>query len=90
MLSPPDRPGSPRASGERTGIMMPLTLAETGEEQIIRKVGGSQELKQHLGDMGVVPGGSITVVSTIGGNVIVRIKESRIAISKEMAQKIMI
>ncbi|MBR4429327.1 MAG: ferrous iron transport protein A [Clostridia bacterium] len=70
--------------------MMPLTLAETGEEQIIRKVGGSQELKQHLGDMGVVPGGSITVVSTIGGNVIVRIKESRIAISKEMAQKIMI
>ncbi len=70
--------------------MMPLTLAETGEEQIIRKVGGSQELKQHLGDMGVVPGGSITVVSTIGGNVIVRIKESRIAISKEMAQKIMV
>ncbi|MBR6008511.1 MAG: ferrous iron transport protein A [Clostridia bacterium] len=70
--------------------MMPLTLAETGEEQIIRKVGGSKELKQHLGDMGVVPGGSITVVSTIGGNVIVRIKESRIAISKEMAQKIMI
>ena len=70
--------------------MMPLTLAETGEEQIIRKVSGSQELKQHLGDMGVVPGGSITVVSTIGGNVIVRIKESRIAISKEMAQKIMI
>ena len=70
--------------------MMPLTLAETGEEQIIRKVGGSQELKQHLGHMGVVPGGSITVVSTIGGNVIVRIKESRIAISKEMAQKIMI
>ena len=70
--------------------MMPLTLAETGEEQIIRKVGGSQELKQHLGDMGVVPGGSITVVSTIGGNVIVRRKESRIAISKEMAQKIMI
>jgi ferrous iron transport protein A len=70
--------------------MMPLTLAETGEEQIIRKVGGSQELKQHLGDMGVVPGGSITVVSTIGGNVIVRIKESRIASSKEMAQKIMI
>ena len=70
--------------------MMPLTLAETGEEQIIGKVGGSQELKQHLGDMGVVPGGSITVVSTIGGNVIVRIKESRVAISKEMAQKIMI
>ncbi|MCR4578587.1 MAG: ferrous iron transport protein A [Clostridiales bacterium] len=69
---------------------MPLTLAQTGEEQIIRKVGGSQELKQHLGDMGFVPGGSVTVVSAIGGNVIVRIKESRIAISREMAQKIMI
>ncbi|MBO7358899.1 MAG: ferrous iron transport protein A [Clostridia bacterium] len=69
---------------------MPLTLAQTGEEQIIRKVGGSQELKQHLGDMGFVPGGSVTVVSAIGGNVIVRVKESRIAISKEMAQKIMI
>ena len=70
--------------------MMPLTLAQTGEEQIIRKVGGSQELKQHLGDMGFVPGGSVTVISAIEGNVIVRIKESRIAISKEMAQKIMI
>ena len=70
--------------------MMPLTLAQTGEEQIIRKVGGSQELKQHLGDMGFVPGGSVTVISAIGGNLIVRIKESRIAISKEMAQKIMI
>jgi ferrous iron transport protein A len=75
---------------ERRERMMPLTLAQTGEEQIIRKVGGSQELKQHLGDMGFVPGGSVTVISAIGGNVIVRIKESRIAISKEMAQKIMI
>ena len=53
-------------------------------------MGGSQELKQHLGDMGFVPVGSVTVVSAIGGNVIVRVKESRIAISKEMAQKIMI
>ena len=70
--------------------MMPLTLAQTGEEQIIRKVGGSQELKQHLGDMGFVPGGSVTVVSAIRGNVIVRVKESRIAISKEMAQKILV
>ncbi len=70
--------------------MMPLTLAQAGEELIIRKVGGSQELRQHLGDMGIVPGGSVTVVSDTGGNVIVRIKESRIAISKEMAQKIMI
>ena len=70
--------------------MMPLVLAGAGEEQIIRKVGGSQELKQHLADMGFVPGGSVTVVSTIGGNVIVKVKESRVAISKEMAQKIMV
>ena len=47
-------------------------------------------LKQHLADMGFVPGGAVTVVSTIGGNVIVKVKESRVAISREMAQKIMI
>ena len=70
--------------------MMPLILAEPGEEQIIQKVGGNQELRQHLADMGFVPGGGVTVVSTIGGNVIVRVKESRVAISKEMAQKIMV
>ena len=70
--------------------MIPLVLAGTGEAQIIKKVGGSQELRQHLADMGFVPGGGVTVVSTIGGNVIVRVKESRVAISKEMAQKIMV
>ena len=53
--------------------MMPLPLAEAGEEQIIKKVGGSQELRQHLADMGFVPGGAVTVVSTIGGNVIVKV-----------------
>ena len=70
--------------------MMPLVFADVGEEQIIRKVGGSQEMKQHLADMGFVPGGGVTVVSTIGGNVIVKVKESRVAISSEMAQKIMV
>jgi len=70
--------------------MMPLVLADVGEEQVIKKVGGSQELRQHLADMGFVPGGIVTLVSTIGGNVIVRVKESRVAISREMAQKIMI
>ena len=69
---------------------MPLVLADVGEEQIIKKVGGSQEMRQHLADMGFVPGGGVTVVSTIGGNVIVKVKESRVAISKEMAQKIMV
>ena len=70
--------------------MMPLVFADVGAEQIIKKVGGSQEMKQHLADMGFVPGGGVTVVSTIGGNVIVKVKESRVAISREMAQKIMV
>lgn len=70
--------------------MMPLVFADVGEEQIIKKVGGSQEMKQHLADMGFVPGGGVTVVSTIGGNVIVKVKESRVAISKEMAQRIFV
>ena len=70
--------------------MMPLTLANMGEEQIIRKVGGSPEVKKHLEDMGFVAGGNVTIVSTIGGNLIVNVKESRVAISREMAGKIMI
>ena len=70
--------------------MMPLVFADVGEEQIIRKVGGSQEMKQHLADMGFVPGGGVTVVSAIGGNVIVKVKESRVAISREMAQRIFV
>ena len=70
--------------------MMPLTLANMGEEQIIRKVGGSPEVKKHLEDMGFVPGGNVTVVSALGGHVIVKVKEARVAISEEMARKIMI
>ena len=70
--------------------MMPLTLAETVEENIIKKIGGKQEIKVHLENLGFVVGGAVTVINTIGGNVIVNVKESRIAVSKEMAQKIMI
>ena len=70
--------------------MMPLVLADPGEEAIIKKVGGNPEMKKHLEDMGFTAGGSVTVMNTIGGNLIVKIKESRVAISKEMAQKIMI
>ncbi len=70
--------------------MLPLTLAQAGEENIIRKVGGSPEVRQHLENLGFVPGGTVIVVSEIGGNVIVNVKESRIAISREMAQKIMV
>ena len=70
--------------------MMPLTLAVTGEESIILRIGGSSETKKHLEDMGFVPGGPVTVLNTIGGNLIVKVKESRVAISREMAGKIMV
>ena len=70
--------------------MMPLTLANMGEENLIHRVGGSPEVKKHLEDLGFTAGGSITVVSALGGNIIVKVKESRVAISEEMARKIMI
>ena len=70
--------------------MMPLYLAEMGTESIIRHVGGNPEMKKHLECMGFVPGGAVTVLSTIGGNLIVKVKESRVAVSREMAAKIMV
>ena len=70
--------------------MMPLLLAGVGEDNIIRKVGGNQETKKHLEDLGFVVGGTVTIVSEIGGNLIVKVKDSRVAISREMAGKIMI
>lgn len=70
--------------------MMPLVFANVGEENIIRKVGGSAEVKKHLEDLGFVVGGNVTVVSAIAGNLIVNVKDSRIAISREMAGKIML
>ena len=70
--------------------MMPLNLADPGVESIIKKVGGSPEVKQHLKNLGFVVGGNATIVSSIGGNLIVNVKESRVAISKEMATKIYI
>ena len=75
---------------EEGAHLMPLILADTGEEAVIRRVGGSPEMKKHLEDMGFTVGGAVTVLNTIGGNLIVKIKESRVAISKEMAQKIMV
>ena len=73
--------------GER---MMPLALAEAGEENIIRKIGGSPDLREHLEDLGFVAGGAVTVISASGGSVIVNVKNSRVAVSREMAQKIMV
>ncbi len=70
--------------------MMPLTFAPVGEEIVIKKVGGKPEVRKHLENLGFVAGSRVTVLTTLGGNVIVHIKESRIAISREMAGKIMI
>ena len=70
--------------------MMPLMLAGTGEENTIKKIGGSPEIKKHLEDLGFVVGGSVTIVNALGGNVIVNVKESRVAISEEMARRIMV
>ncbi|MBQ3210342.1 MAG: ferrous iron transport protein A [Oscillospiraceae bacterium] len=70
--------------------MMPLTFAGIGEENIIRRVGGKPEVKRHLENLGFVAGSDVTVINTIGGNLIVKVKEARVALSQELAQKIMI
>ena len=70
--------------------MMPLMLASVGEVHIIKKIGGKPEVKQHLENLGFVVGSTVTVINTLGGNIIVNVKEARIAISQEMAQKIMV
>ena len=70
--------------------MMPLTLANIGEENLIHRVGGNAEVKKHLEDLGFVAGGTVTVVAALGGNVIVKVKESRVAVSDELARRIMV
>lgn len=69
---------------------MPLTMVKVGEENCIVKVGGKAETRQFLENLGFVVGGVVTVITEISGNVIVNVKESRIAISREMACKIMV
>lgn len=70
--------------------MMPLSLASIGETNIIKKIGGKPEVKKHLENLGFVVGGNVRVVTALGGNVIVNVKDARVAISEEMARKIMI
>ena len=70
--------------------MMPLTVADAGEEYVVKRIGGKPEVKQHLENLGFVVGAGVSVINTIAGNVIVKVKESRVAISQEMAQRIMI
>ena len=70
--------------------MLPLTMASQGEPMTIKKIGGKQETKKFLETLGFVVGGTVTVVSEINGNMILNVKDSRVAIGKDMAIKIMV
>ena len=70
--------------------MIPLCFAETGQAQIVRRIGGTPEVRQHLEDLGFHVGGEVTVVNTLGKNLIVKVKECRVAVSDELARKIML
>lgn len=70
--------------------MIPLSLTDQGQTQIIKKIGGSPEVKKHLENLGFNVGGEVTIVNTLGENVIVRVKEARVALSDELARKIMV
>lgn len=70
--------------------MMPLTMAKVGETITIRKISGRDEVRQHLAELGFVVDSDVTVVSEIGGNIIVQVKDSRIALDKTMANRIMV
>ena len=69
---------------------MPLTMVPTGEQNVIKKIGGKEETRRFLENLGFVTGGKVTVVSEIGGNMIVNVKDSRVAIGKDMANKILV
>ena len=69
---------------------MPLTMAKTGEVNVIKRVGGREETRRFLENLGFVAGGNVMVVSEIGGSMIVNVKESRVAINNDMANKIMV
>ena len=70
--------------------MIPLSLAEPGEVQIIKKIGGSPEVKQHLENLGFNVGGEVMIVNTLGENVIVKVKDARVALNDELARRIMV
>lgn len=70
--------------------MMPLTMVNAGEPNVIKKVGGKEETRRFLENLGFVVGGTVTVISEIDGNMIVNVKDSRVAIGKDMANKIMV
>jgi len=70
--------------------MIPLNLAVPGEENIIRKISGNPEIKRHLENLGFVTGGTVRLINVLNGNVIVKVKEARVAINDEIARKIMV
>ncbi len=70
--------------------MLPLILADAGKEYVITKIGGSPEVKRHLEDLGFTVGGDVTLISAVGGNVIVKVKESRVALDEALAKKVMV
>ena len=77
-------------AGRRRVALLPLGFADMNQEVIIRKVSGTPEVKKHLENLGFVPGSGVTVLNRVAGNLIVKVKESRIAINEEMARKIMV
>ena len=70
--------------------MMPLGMANVGDVNIIKKINGRDEVRQHLAELGFVVGTEVTVVSELGGNLILNVKESRVALDKTMAMRIMV
>lgn len=70
--------------------MIPIILCPLNEENTIKKIGGSTEIKRHLENLGIVVGGNVTLISQVNENVIIKVKETRIAVGKELAQKIMV
>lgn len=70
--------------------MMPLTIASPGEKVVIKMIKGKDEVRQHLAELGFVVGSEVTVISKVGGNVIVQVKDSRVALDESMAMRIMI
>ena len=70
--------------------MLPLSLAQEGEAHVVKRIGGSAETRKHLENLGFVAGAAVRIVTKMNGNVIVNVKETRVAISEEMARKIMV
>ncbi|MCI8908975.1 MAG: ferrous iron transport protein A [Angelakisella sp.] len=70
--------------------MMPLTMAKPGETVTIRKITGKDEVRQHLAELGFVVDSAITIISQLGGNLILQVKDSRVALDKTLANRVMI